>query len=142
MHAPIELAISIIFILLPIFFPYKRPQKYAQVNFEYLRKQYAKWEFFAVIPLFSYIGLIGYFLGNLLIFLSENTQLKDSSLFHFYPNQFLWYGIAGIFAFGLVAMPMDITYRFLLRERYEEYLLYTNMKHRFDGRIIIRPLST
>lgn len=142
MHAPIELAISLIFILLAIFFPYKRPKKYTQVHFEYLGKQYAKWEFFAIMPLFSYIGSIGYFLGNLLILLSENTQQKDSSLFHFYPNDFFWYGIAGIFAFGLVAMLMDLTYRFLLGERYEEYLVYTNMKHRFDGRIIIRPLST
>lgn len=141
MHAPIESVVSLVFLILAICLPYKKPQKYAQVNFKSLEKQYAKWELFAVVPLFSYIALIGFLLGNLFIFLSKNIQQKDLSLFHFYPNDVFWYGIAAIFGFGFVAVPMDFTYKLLLRERYEEYEVYTNSKHRFDGRRIVRPLS-
>ncbi|WP_293309864.1 hypothetical protein [Pedobacter sp. UBA5917] len=141
MYAPIEAAVSLVFILLAFFLPYKRPQKYIQVSFKYLEKQYAKWELFAIVPLFIYIALIGYLLGNLFIFLSKQIQHKDLSLFHFYPNDVFWYGIASIFAFGFVAIPMDFTYKLLLRERYEEYEVYTNSKHNFDGRKAIRPIS-
>lgn len=141
MYAPIELAISLIFILLAIFFPYQGPALYAQANFKSLHIQYAKWELFAFVPLFTYIILIAYFSGNFYSWLFVHTQVKDASLFQYYPADVAWYAFSSIFAFGLVSIPMELTYRFLLKERYEEYIAYTNMKHGFNGHKIIRPLS-
>jgi hypothetical protein len=49
------------------------------------------------------------------------------------PADWTWMVPGGLFGFTAGALPVSLLFRRLLREEYEEYTLYTNLKYRFDS---------
>ena len=102
--------------------------------------KYNIYEIFALIPLFSFMGLICYFfylLGNDIQKLLFANRVADFAL---YPPETFWMLPGICFGFGLILTPMDLLYHLLLREEYPAYIEYTNRKHGYDGFKVIRPM--
>jgi len=141
MHFPTEIVVTVIFILLANIFPYQPGQTFVVSNLKVLQKQYAKWEFFAVIPFFILMASMVYGFGNLFFWMNSTPEKSKALHFLITPNLYMWFAPATCLAFAIIAFPMSFIFRLLLRERYDEYLHYTNLKHGFDGVKIYRPIA-
>jgi hypothetical protein len=138
----VSLIVPLVLGLLAKIFPYKTPECTGQLDFETLSKQYQKWEFFALIPLFTFLPLMTFLFGRTFEVLYNFVLIKPiDSVFTVLPHEFMWFVPAGILSFALVGFPMTLVFRLLLKDRYEEYTLFTNLKHGFDGMKIFIPMA-
>lgn len=141
MHFPTEVISAVVFILLANAFPYKPTKTFAIDDFKVLQKQYAKWEFFGIVPLFMLIPSLVYGFGSFFLWMNSPPQESADSIFLIAPNLYMWFVPATFLAFAVIVFPITSIYRLLLGDRYDEYLHYTNLKHGFDGMRIYRPMA-
>lgn len=141
MSWPVAVIVPIILAILARAFPYKPVGVYGMTNLKVLSKKYQKWELFGLLLFFILIPLIVYLSGAL--FLNLNKALSSNyanSVFFILPNSYMWFVPSAFFAFAIIIFPMNFIYRLILKDDYEEYLHFTNMKHGFDGMKIYRPM--
>lgn len=110
--------------------------------FPQLATKYTKWEQLSVIPIFIFTGVFTYLYCKLFIFLSNVAHLGvGESTYFLYPTTTLWFLPAFFLAIVTSAIPCHYLYSFLLRERYDEYTLYCNLRHGFDGWKFLKKMS-
>lgn len=134
--------IPLVLSFLAFIFPYKSSQSASSIGYGTLKSKYSKWEHFAVFPLFGYIILFTYLLGQLALSIFNQLKVESSDVcFLLLPPSFMWYAVSCLLTFGLITVPMNITYKLILgADGYEEYLMYTNIKNGFDGMKVLRPI--
>jgi hypothetical protein len=138
----IPLIAPLVVTLLSIFFPFKASQGKAAVDFNTLHLKYQKWELFALIPLFVFVPLMAFLFGELFLNLYKLLAVvKEDTLYLIQQEEDAWFVVGGIFSFGLIGFPMTFLYQILLKDKYQEYTLYTNIKHGFDGFKIFKPMA-
>lgn len=127
--------------LLAKLFPLK-PHTLQNVSFDVLRSKYAKWEVAALIPFFSFSAVGGYliFQGLIGIFHHSVPQSHENR-YLMLPDQYFFALPALFVGILLGAIPTDLLYRLLLKEKYAEYSLYVSLKAGFDGWKVIKFLS-
>lgn len=139
------IAFIVLFILglLAMLFPYRPTVSNASISFATLQSKYQKWETFALVPLFIFLPLMTFLFGQLFSVLFDLTVEKEMDIiYNILPEKFIWYVPAGILSFGLIGFPMTATYKLILgEEKYQEYTLFTNIKHGFDGMKVFRPMA-
>lgn len=107
-----------------------------------LSKKYAKWEMFAIIPVFLSVAIFTYVyfkLFTLLIYI-ENLGNK-ASLYYLSPSDIFWFLPAFFLAIVTAALPCHLLYSFILKDRYEEYTLYCNLRYGYDGWKIFKKMT-
>lgn len=133
--------IPFIFSLIAIFLPFRSRISIYSIGFATLKHRYQKWENWGVLFILIYVPLFGYLFGKLFLWFYHQFGVRESKfLYEILPPDFLWYVIGTLLSFSLIAILMRITYQFIFRIDYEEYLMFTNIKHGFDGLKIIRPI--
>ncbi|SOD19804.1 hypothetical protein [Pedobacter xixiisoli] len=141
MHFPTEVAVILVFLLLANLFPYKPKQTFFGGNFKVLQKEYAIWEALAIVPFFIFMAAIIYSFGSFFLWMNSSPEKSEDLIFSIVPNLYMWFVPATFLAFAVIIFPMTAIYRLILRDRYDEYLHYTNLKHGFDGMRIYRPIA-
>jgi hypothetical protein len=138
----IALIVPLILGILAKIMPYKAPHYVGNQDFALLKAQYQKWEFFSIVILFTILPAMTYAFGKLFVSMYHLFSDGDPNIvFNIVPNHLMWCLPGCILAFALIGYPLDFIYRFILRDRYEDYLIFTNLKHGFDGMRLLRPLS-
>ncbi len=141
MYFSIKATVGLVLLLLAKIFPYKPKQVFTTGNFYILRRQYAKWEFFGVVLFFMLTPSLIYGFGSLFFWMNALPEKKLSLDFLILPNLYLWFVPAIFLTLAIIILPITLIYRLLLRDRYDEYLHYTNLKSGIDGKKIFKFFS-
>ncbi len=99
-----------------------------------LQKAYLKWELLAVPFVLGYSAACGLGWFVLLQQLAGVVdRFRGPSLYTIRPDQEFW-GLPALFL-GIIsaAVPMHLTCKALLGDRYDDYIRWTNLRHCFDG---------
>ena len=138
----VAVIVPLVLAMLARAFPYKPVEVYGSANLKELGKKYQKWELFGLLLFFILLPSITYLFGRLFLILSTAlSSHQANSVFLILPNSYMWFVPAACFAFAIIIFPMNFIYRLILKERYDEYLHFTNLKHGFDGMRIYRPIA-
>jgi hypothetical protein len=106
-----------------------------------LKYQYQKWEYLSILFIFTYIPLFGYLTGELLIRIYHSRVKRNPEfLYEILPYDWMWYVIGCFLTVSCLPILMKITYKNIFRIDYEEYLMFTNLKHGYDGMKAMRPV--
>jgi hypothetical protein len=129
--------------LLGRLFPFKPDALPKQrLSFDVLRSKYAKWEAAGLIPFFAFSGLGGYLIFRGLIWVFHHSlPQNEENRYLMLPDQYFFMLPAIFVGILLGAVPTDLLYRLLLKEKYAEYTLYGNLKAGFDGWKVVKFLS-
>ena len=128
---------------LPRLFPYAPSDSSAQSQLlPELNQEYAKLEFRSAFIYLLFVFLCWYpcYCGLLWIRQYAVQQIGSDRYLMLPPREFF---LLPAFFVGVIAgiLPLDIFYRFRLRARYAEFILYGNLKYGFDGWRVIRAAS-
>lgn len=139
----ITIGVPLVLYLLARLFPFK-PQKLSgqPVDFKELQRKYVKWELAGLIPFFAFSAIGGYltFQGLVWIFHHSLPQSGENR-YLMLPHEYI-FGLPAFFSgIFLGAIPIDLIYRFLLKEKYAEATLYSNLKSGFDGMKVLKFLA-
>lgn len=141
MYFSIKATVGLVLLLLAKIFPYKPKQIFSTGNLYILRKQYAKWEFFGVVLFFILTPSLVYGFGSLFFWMNSFPEKGINLEFLIIPNLYLWFVPATFLTLATFIFPVNLIYRLLLRDRYDEYLHYTNLKSGIDGMRILKFFS-
>ena len=131
-----------VFALIAKFMPYKAPSSKLTKDMATLGKEYQKWEYLALAVLFVIVPLMTLGLGLAFRWLiGLGNHHNPAIIYQALPDSSHYYGAGMLMSLGLVGIPMELLYRALLKERYAEYTMFTNMKHGFDGWKVFRPMA-
>lgn len=138
----IALIVPLIFGFLAKVMPYKASPSIVQQDFGSLKNKYQKWEFLSIIILFIFIPATTYVFRELFTSLYHLLSEKDEQIvFKIDPDKNLWFLPACILSFALIGYPMNFVYKIMLGNNYDDYLIFTNLKHGFDGMRVLRYIS-
>ena len=123
---------SLVFFIFQVLIPYKAPQNIDPFVIKRNAAKYDKLEMLAIVIMFTSAIIIGFSVYQLGLFIT-NCMLSDKYIYiHQAPIAF--WGILGfVFGIGLIRIPMILIYTAILKDEYEVYLAYTNIKHGWDG---------
>ncbi len=132
--------VSIVFLIFQLIFPYKPPTDSDFNNIRENSNRYNKLEAWAILWIFLSVGFISF-----CVFLF-GSQLRE----FFFPLEYdyiieptnsFWFFPGFLLGFGLIRIPMTFVYKLILKNEYELYIQFTNMKHGFDGEKIWKPIE-
>lgn len=77
------------------------------------------------------------------LFGSQLTKLLFPSEYDYIitPTDSYWFFPGLVLGFGLIRIPMEFTYKLILKDEYYLYTQYTNSRHGYDGNKIWRPVE-
>jgi hypothetical protein len=124
MYWLIPIAIPVAFLLLSRLFPFTAPvQYYTAPGREQLKKQYGKWELFAMIVLFAATVFGAWVFGCLLKWL-YTREIDPKAIFELRPGDWIFFIVAAVISFGLSWFLVEALFKACLKQRYADYLLY------------------
>jgi len=129
--------------LIAILFPFKSKISTSSSVYCNLQHRNQKWEVFSLVPFFILFPLLTYVFAQLFLKLVHYLNEPDSDIiYHVLPLNFMWYIPAGILSISLLGFILEGIYLLIFgRFRYEEYSLFTNLRHGFDGKKIFKPIA-
>jgi hypothetical protein len=134
-----EVVTSTVMIGLALLFPHKPKEYISQWRRQELHAKFKHWDWLALPLLFVFAPAITWLFGQIFIYQYRFGIGDDPAIFYqLLPETEFWYVPALILAFGLVCYPMLWVYKLLLKERYNDYELYSDLKHGIDGRKVMR----
>lgn len=142
-HWIAELVSALILGSFAILFPYKPATAKTPINFAELKRKYQKWELFSLVPLFIFWPLLTWLFGLMFQALAkfsvdDNPRIK----YQLFIDTDMWYIPAFFLAFALIYYPIVLVYKSIFTEvEFEEYTLFTNLKHGYDGMKVFKPMS-
>ncbi len=137
-----EAATAVIMLAFSLMFPYKPKQHVSEWRKLEPNGNYKYWDLLSLPLLFAFVPIITWLFGQIFIFQYQFEVDHDPDIVHqLLPEPECWYVPAGILAFGLVSHPILWVYRLVLKERYDDYELYNNIKHNIDGKKVIRFMT-
>ncbi|WP_157454331.1 hypothetical protein [Crocinitomix catalasitica] len=74
-------------------------------------------------------------------FICLQSGSQDDTIYYIVPEANIWYAPAGILGFAISIYLTAYFGRLILKSRLLEYHHYTNLKHGFDGKKIVKPLT-
>lgn len=134
-------ATPIIFFILQQLVPSKLPQTFDPFEMQRKSERYDKFEAYALLIIFLSAIVIGYSVYHLGLYIS-NSMLSERHIYiHQTPVAF-WGFLGFVLGIGLLRLPMTLIYKAILKNEYELYLAYTNIKHGWDGLKVWRVIET
>jgi hypothetical protein len=136
-----ELFTAIIIGAATFLFPHKSTPAQSQLSYAELAKRYQKWEWFAIIPLSIFLPLLTILFTQ--IFQAQyKWEIDDNPriIYQLLPEEDWWAVPGMMIAFALIGIPMIPLYKAIFKERYAEYILFTNLKHHYDGMKVFKPM--
>jgi hypothetical protein len=133
-------AVFIAFWIFQMIFPYRPPQNLDISIIEQNKKKYNRLEKWAIFWIFLSVGLIClcvFVIG----FQIRNNFLSSEYEYIIVPTNSFWVFPGIVLGFGLIRIPMEFTYKMILKGEYYLYTQYTNLKHGFDGEKIWKPIE-
>lgn len=131
---------SIVFFIFQFFFSYKLPQNIDPFTLQRISKKCDKLELltiFLIFPLAISIGLGVYYLG---LYITNNMPSERYIYIQQAPVAF--WGILGVvLGIGLIRAPLTLIFRAILKDEYDLYIAYTNLKHGWDGLKVWRVIE-
>ncbi|CAM3704295.1 hypothetical protein MUGA111182_04150 [Mucilaginibacter galii] len=132
-----EVAAAVMMGSLPFLFPYK-PKAYVSTwQKRQLVAKYRKWDWLCLPLLFTVVPLMTWVFGQ--IFMAQyQWEIDDNPriLYQILPGYDAWYVPGVIVAFALIGPVMTVIYRLILKDKYADYELYSNLTHGIDARKI------
>jgi len=119
------------------------PPEYAESgkSLEELEPVYRRWEIYSlplmlavVPPLIAACWWILYRIGI------WNAGRFDGAVYHLWPFGLIWGVPAGILGLFTSAVPIDLFYRWRLKDRYPEFERYANLRHGYDQQRAALPI--
>lgn len=132
MYISIPIAIAIVFGLFKLFVPHQERKDINEVLLARNTKKYTLYEGLSVIPLFLFIGILIYMIYEVGNFLNEMLLTSNDSKFLFIADPISWTMPGIILGFGLVIIPLEHLYKFILKDEYDLYLESANRRHGWD----------
>jgi hypothetical protein len=133
---------AIVMAILKKLFPYEPPPGARVRRLEDLRADYQWWETCGAVPYLAFAVAISGFCYVSLRWLAQwNARGLHGSHFLLLPEPEFWLLPALFLGLIFAALPMHVLYKALLRDRYEEYTMYCNLKAGFDTWKICRWLA-
>jgi hypothetical protein len=123
-------------------FPTKELKTLSASEIEALGKVYAKWELIALPFVLGYAAASGYLSYLLLSYLGDLAARSHSDYVYLVvPDREFW-GVPAVFLGILFSGGLThFTFKVLLGDRYDQYTLWTNLRHGFDGWKAFRLLA-
>lgn len=120
--------------LLAKFVPLKLPVNHSEIDFTTLRNKYQKWDKLSLILVLILIPAIAYLIGLLFSTIFYSPENNDSEvIYHIGTSRLMWFMPALVLAFGFVKFPMTFIYKLILKQDYNEFILYSDLKTGADG---------
>jgi hypothetical protein len=130
---------AILMAILKKLFPYRPPPGSRVRNVDDLRAEYQWWETVGAVPFLVFAFAIGGLCFVSLRWLAQwNASGLRGSQFLLLPEKEIWLLPSAFLGTSLAVIPIHFLYKVLLRDRYEEYTMYCNMKIGFDTWKILR----
>jgi hypothetical protein len=129
-----QAGVQLSFVLFRKIFPVKPEIKLSDSEMQALAKVYTKWEIISVPFMFFYIALTGYFWFLLLRYIGDlAAQPHEECLFLEVPSAMTCMLPAMFLGFISSVVPLIVTMKALLGERYEEYIRWSSQRQGFDA---------
>jgi hypothetical protein len=115
-------------------FPIKEEDQLAPQELEALAKIYMKWEVIALLFFFVYWPATGFLWYLLLQFVGDfAAQSHEPCVILEVPFGIFWVLPAVFLGIPSTVVPLAITFKILLGDRYEEYMRWSNQRQGFDA---------
>jgi len=125
---------ALVIFLLAKFVPLKLPVNHSEIDFPALKNKYQKWDMLSLILILILIPLMTYLIGLLFSTIFYSPENSESQvLYHIGTSRLMWYMPALVLAFGFVKLPMTFIYKVILKENFDEFILYSDLKTGADG---------
>jgi hypothetical protein len=109
--------------------------------FENLKNNYSKFEAFDSLINYVVLPLMAFGIGQLLIRFYETTVYVDKNIvFQILPHG-LWYFPATLFAITLLKFPRILIFKLILKNKYDDFIKYLNLKEGYDTQKVITFIS-
>ena len=133
-HALTGVTVMIVLLVARKLIPYKASTIECQKSLEELKREYTKWELFAILPFFVCVAALMYFWYGLFRDMADWFAHGLPPCHYLFMPCWAFWALPALFL-GIItsALPVILLYKALLRERYAEYIHYTNLKAGFDG---------
>lgn len=141
MYITIAIAVAITFGLFQLIIPLEESKKIDEALLEKNGKKYALYEGLAIFPLFLFMGTLIYIVYKTGNVLAEKLITDDGHKFFYAANAISWTMPGLILGFGVVGIPLERLYQFILKDEYPLYLEAANRRHGWDARKLMIPLS-
>lgn len=99
-----------------------------------LSAEYGRWEVFSLVLIFFWTGALSYAWYRGIFFLVESIGPRPAGeAYLILPDAAFW--VLPAFFLGILssAIPLDLIYRALLKDRYAEFYAWQHLKHGFDS---------
>jgi hypothetical protein len=134
--------IVLVLFLLAKIVPHKHKVDTLEVDFATLKKKYQKWDILSGILLFILIPGMAYLIGLLFSTIFYSPENNESEIiYHIATSRLMWF-MPGLFlSFALIRFPMTFIYKLILKEDYNQFMLYSDLKTGADGMKIINYIT-
>ncbi|MBS7229911.1 hypothetical protein KHA90_02645 [Flavobacterium psychroterrae] len=134
--------IVLVLFLLAKIFPYKKNDNLLQIDFATLKNKYQKWDLLSVVMVFILIPGITYLVGSLFSIVFYSTETKDPQIiYHIGTSRLMWFMPALILSFGLIRFPITLIYKLIFKDKYKEFMMYSDIKTGADGMKILNYMT-
>jgi NADH:ubiquinone oxidoreductase subunit 5 (subunit L)/multisubunit Na+/H+ antiporter MnhA subunit len=126
--------IVLVLFLLAKVVPHKHSVGHLKIDFATLRNKYQKWDILSGILLLILIPGMAYLIGLLFstIFYSPENKVPGI-IYHIATSRLMWFMPGLVLSFALIRFPMTFIYKLILKEDYDEFMLYSDLKTGADG---------
>lgn len=134
--------IVLVLFLLAKIVPHKHKVDSLEVDFITLRKKYKKWDILSIILLFILMPGMTYLLGLLFSTLYYSPENENPEIiYHIATSRLMWFMPGLLLSFALIRFPMTFIYKLILKEDYNQFMLYSDLKTGADGMKIMNYIS-
>lgn len=141
MYISIPLAIAVVFGMFKLFVPHKERKDIDEALLVKNKRKYALYELLSIFPLCLFMGSLIYLVYKTGNVLADILAINDDSKFWFVTDSISWTMPGVILGFGLVIIPMEHLYQFILKDEYKLYLEAANRRHGWDSMKVMKPIS-
>jgi hypothetical protein len=128
------------FFIFKLISPVKPIKELDLARIEDNKKRFNRHEKMALLWIPLFIALICFFVWVIGTNLTTHF-FSDSYVYIVKATGSYWVMNGVVLAFGLIKVPLELIYRFILKGDYDLYMQYTNLKHGYDGNKILKPIG-
>ena len=140
MYITISIVVAVVFGMFKSFIQHKERTDIDEALLAKNKRKYYRYEALSAFPFILFTAVLIFLVYQLGSTLMEMLSANEEYRFLFVTDSVSWILPGFILGFGLVIIPLEQLYRYLLKDEYILYLEALNRKHGWDGMKVVKPI--